>query len=106
MADTFTVLVENATDRAEELNTVADVAAKEDVRGLFDEAQDGEDLVRLVVHRAMVASVSRLRHQRDMTVQHVKAEAEALKDADPSTIRPIKDADVAEAQARRIRREA
>lgn len=102
-ADVHTVLVESALTRVDVLNAVREDAAKVDGAALVDEAATADDLAALVLREGIRASVRHMAVQVRDSITSVKAEMDAVRKADPATLRSVTDQEIAARKVEKIR---
>lgn len=100
--DLFSVLVRGVAERDDEVEAVREESKKVNARALIAKAKSGDELVRLIMEEGIKASVRRLDKQAALAVRQVKEEGVALKAADPTTLKPITDVDVAAHRAEKL----
>lgn len=102
-SDLFSVIVNGVMERDDEIKTTSEAAKAVNVKPLVKQALAGEmtgdEFADAVVAEGLRASLRRLRQQKAMAIRQVRDEGEAMKRADPRTLKPVTNVDVAAARA-------
>ena len=104
--DIHTVLVESALKRVEVLDVVREDAGRVDAAALVASAQDADALAEAILTEAIRASVKHMQEQLRDSLASVTAEAAALRQADPATVKAVTSQEIAARKAAKIRGDA
>ncbi len=100
--DLFSVLVESARERTDELTATAEVAKKVDAAKILRHSTDSNDAARRLAMASVAVACSRIDDQMAMVRDHMVREGVALKAQDPTKIPAISDVDIATSRSKVI----
>lgn len=101
--DLFTVLVDSAADRTDEIAATGEHAKSTvDVRKVLELTETGDQVVANLTRLGVIMALSRARPLMVQASTQVETEAPALVKQDPTTIPAITDQHIAERKAQRI----
>lgn len=101
MPDHNDVLRRSHIERLDVADDVVAEAEAVDEKAMVKEASSGDDLLESTSNAKAIFASMKMREFDRVTSKQVKAEAAALRQADPASIRAIRDIDIAEQRAKK-----